>query len=469
MDTATDSLGSAPADAGFDIDAQLDADLGMDSTLQGDAPSDSQPVEPPASSDNAAAAETSEVTAPESEQPTEAETAADEPEPDTTSEQSDETVDDGTEPADEPPPQRPRDIAREQAYKYGRELAKALSILPPDEDGKQRVRLDPTLLPPVQEVAKAITDAESLSRMAFDFTSGDPANVRNFVAHWHKASPQGMASMAAQLPDYLASARDTQAYSALATPVLQRYMNARISEYQELPEGEAKTAVYYAVQQLHHDLTGKYLDPGKFQQAAPAPDSELARREAYVQQQLRELQQRTQTEEATKAQAFEAGVSAQVDSEIAGMVDAVMRETKQDKLHTPRVYEALKEKWVRQITGLMEKDEMRRERFRMALSAASRTRTQQDRDNLIALQKQRAQIAISATRREYITSATRDGIKQNEQKRTALQQAAAKKAPMANGAPVPQNVANPRDLIPRKKDQTFDDWIDANLERDLSA
>jgi hypothetical protein len=303
--------------------------------------------------------------------------------------------------------------------------------------------------------------------MRHDFTSGDPNAALNFAAHWHKVSPQGFGAMAAQLPDYLAKSGDTEGYKAVAVPVLQRYMNARIADFQQEPEGDNKTALYYQIQRLHFDLTGKYLDADKLPQTA-APANPLAEREAYVNRQLAELRQRQQAEESAKAQAFTAEVDATSDSGIVGMVEKAMQDANLDKALPGKVFQATRNDWVNAIKSLMDKDATGKERYEMARERAQRSRTPQDKESLLAMNRRRAQVAFAATRREYITSTTRTAVKANEQKRTALQQtAAAGKTPVAGGAPVPQNVARPQDFLPRLPGEADDDWIERNLDRDF--
>lgn len=177
------------------------------------------------------------------------------------------------------------------------------------------------VIPTVDEVKEF--HRAHLERLAMEneFSSGDPRAADNWVANWDRISPRGMTAVAAVLPDRLLADRNTDAYAAMATPVITRFIDSLYESAKVTVDPEAKARLIDAARVAEHRLTGKYR-----------PDEELTRvedpmvaRQNEVDAKLARIQKFEAEQFARQQAEIVSGIDSAIDTQIANMVGEAMK------------------------------------------------------------------------------------------------------------------------------------------------
>jgi hypothetical protein len=325
-------------------------------------------------------------------------------------------------------------------YKYVRELGKALGLV--GEDG----RVDLSLFPPIEQVQGMQTAYSDRMAMEHDFASADPQNAAQFIDNWNQFSPQGMQTVAAQLPDYLAKS-NPDAYRAVAAPVLQRaldYMYSRGAQFED--EGMRKY-VLDSARAMEWWLAGgpdapqgSYRSDDQIQalmsQRPGAAPNQTEQRLAEAQRQLQSLNK--QTADARWNGFYQAAV-ADIHQGIATDVEKTLSPLKP---HYPNelTFNAVKNDFLGQVQKVMDKDSAGRRQYDLAVERARRTQTESDREAIKSAWLNMTRRAIHTIRGKFIAEASKGIVQASNAKHAALAKSASKVGPASGGAPRQQSI-----------------------------
>ncbi len=340
-----------------------------------------------------------------------------------------------------------------KGYKYTREFAKAIGIV---SDDKQPI--DYSLLPPIEEIQGYQTAYSDRLAMEHDFASADPANAQQFIENWHGFSAEGMAAVAAKLPEYLSEVvgtnqqgqpvfRDSRAYMALAVPVLNRSLNHMLQSAPQIQDEGMRKYVMDLRRGMQWWLAGGPNAPdGSYdsdeqieqalqqrpQQAAPnATEQRLQQAEAR----LNQIKQETATAQWSKTVA---STNEEVGKEYWGAVNKALAPLKQF-YPNETTFNALKNDYVGQVQKAMAADSFNARRYQIAEEQARRGQNggvEAMKSAWLAWQrKAQAQIAP-----RFVSEASKNLVQANSGKHAALAKGAAKVGPASGGAPRPQSI-----------------------------
>jgi hypothetical protein len=352
-------------------------------------------------------------------------------------------------------------------YKYARELGKALGIV--GEDG----RVDISLFPPIEEVAGMQTAYSDRLAMEHDFSSADPENAQQFIHNWNTFSPDGMKTVAAQLPDYLAKA-NPQAYQAVATPVLQRAIDWMYQRGSQFEDANIQKYVLDNARAMEWWLAGgpdaqpgSYRSDEQIQQlmrqgkGTPAPN-ETVRQLAEARAQLQGINK--QTTEAkwngfyqSAIQEINAGTSADVDKVLAPL-----------KQHYPNdlTFNSVRKAFVDQCQEALNKNSAGRRQYDLAVEKAKRTQSPADKQAIVSIWTNMTRQAIHTIRGKFIAEASK-GIKAaSDARHVALAKGAAKVGPASGGAPRAQSIIPE---LKRNPGETLSDFNFRRIAADMQA
>ncbi len=350
-------------------------------------------------------------------------------------------------------------------YKYTQELGKALGIV--GEDG----RVDLSLFPPIEQVQGMQQAYSDRLAMEHDFASADPANAQQFVENWNNFSPKGMATMAAQMPEYLAQANQ-EAYVALAQPVMTRFWNHMLRTAAGSPDGELKSALVDAARVSEwlaaggvNAPEGSYRSDEEIQKLMQQPRQQAPNQTALKLQQAEAQLQRIQQQgaEARWKSTYE-----QVDRAVGQEIGAAMEKTLAPlKAHYPNemTFSAVRDKFVAQIQKAMGSNPYEKRAFELAQEQAKRGQ----QGGAEAMQKAWTawtRKAMAQAAPNFIAEASK-GIKAaSDARHTALAKGAAKKGPVSGGAARAQSIVPG---IQRAPGESAADYRLRQITADMSA
>jgi hypothetical protein len=131
--------------------------------------------------------------------------------------------------------------------------------------------------------------------MEHEFSAGDPQAAQNWVHFWNSSDPKGMTTVGGQLPDYLAT-RNPDAYTAMALPVLNRYINAQYARAAGMADSPERKAILYAARVADWVLNDTYRQD----EALPQTPSPVDQRAALVDQRWNQIQSYEQQQAAQR-------------------------------------------------------------------------------------------------------------------------------------------------------------------------
>lgn len=330
---------------------------------------------------------------------------------------------------------QPRGKRIYQSYKAYKQIAEAVGQELTPESAKQHFE----------------SHADKLA-MEAEFTSGDPAQVGNWLGYWNSVSPQAMNSAAAQMPDLLAQ-HNPQAYQAMAVPVLTRYIHALYNRAQQEADPERQKAMLYTAQMADWDLFGSFKKADELK-AAPGP---LDEREAQVQQGLKRIEDFNKEQQNARSREWYSGVQKANNSVLEADVDKALAPLKPTL--AGRVYSAAKRDFIEAVEQHLNKDVDGQRIFNLQVSRTQMT--QQGQEAITAAFTQRASRAVRALAPGFLKEAGIAAQARSEERHTALASAqAAGTAPAGAGVPVKQSIAN----VPQKQYASKGEQMDATID-----
>jgi hypothetical protein len=284
----------------------------------------------------------------------------------------------------------------------------------------------------IQEHYQAYTDSLSMEQ---EFLSGDPAAQANFAAYWHDRSPQAFQSFVAQLPEQLA-AGDAAAYTAMAVPVLQRYINAQYQLAANETDPDRKAAVLYHARMADWSINNRYRKDNELA-AVPAVDPQLAAREQQVALGMQRINEFNQQQQWAAVNQWTQGLNQTVNSELDGAVDTALAPLK--AAMPQRIFDAAKRDFTEAVRAHLSKDADGGRIFETNAMRAKQRLSSEDFPALAGIFMQRASRAIRTLAPGFLKDAGVAAQAQSAQRHQALQAAAAAgNVPSAAGAPVAQ-------------------------------
>ena len=311
----------------------------------------------------------------------------------------------------------------------------------------------------IQEHYQAYTDSLSMEQ---EFLSGDPAAQANFTAYWHGRSPQAFQQFASQLPEQLAQG-DPAAYTALAVPVLQRYINAQYQLAANEADPDRKAAVLYHARMADWSINNRYRKDAEIA-SAPAVDPQLAAREQQVAAGLHQIQQFNQQQQWAAVNQWTQGLNQAVNSELDGAVDTALAPLK--AAMPQRIFDAAKRDFTEAVKAHLSKDADGGRVFETNAARAKQRLSSEDFPALAGIFMQRASRAIRTLTPGFLKDAGVAAQVQSTQRHQALQAAAAAgNVPSAAGAPANQLPAP----ASQRKFASKADQMDAMLDEALGT
>ena len=176
------------------------------------------------------------------------------------------------------------------------------------------------VLPTVDEVKEY--HRAHLERLAMEneFTSGDPRAADNWVANWDRTSPQGMVAVAAALPERLIADRNFDAYNAVATPVITRFIGSLYDTAMQIADPESKARMIDAARIAESRLTGKFRSD---EELTRQPDP-MAARQSELDGKLAKIREFESQQSYARAAGIVADIDSSIGSFVAQTVDATL-------------------------------------------------------------------------------------------------------------------------------------------------
>lgn len=299
-------------------------------------------------------------------------------------------------------------------------------------------------VPSVQKIREYFDDHRYTVALRSDFTSGDPARIGKFLAHWFAPDRPGAMAALQHLEPALATF-GAEAYGQIAAPIMTRYEKSLIDKYHSTPDQGLKDALYQAVQIVHKDLTEEWLPESVFKNGRAQPQnperdqiaSEWQRLNAAKQAAFREA--RTQWD--SKLQSAEAAT-------LNGEIDKALKPLHEMRAKTPELYESLKERMAKQVHESLRSDPAIWGLYQAKVDAARKTGNPAAVE---AVMKDFLALAVPAIRDKRGTFLKGAGVvikQQNGDRHAQLRSIASHVAPSNNGAPpkrsvVPASVRRP--------------------------
>lgn len=306
------------------------------------------------------------------------------------------------------------------------------------------------------EVKQYFESYSDQKAMEYEFASGDPVRAQNWVAHWNNLSPQGMAQVAAQLPNLFAQANPA-AYEQVAAPIIQNYISALYNRALETTDKAQKDALLYTARVLDYDINKRYRQDSEL--TAPDP---LSEREKIVNAKFQQIQQFQQSQQMAVVEQWNRSVDQQIDSEIDKLADSALSSIKAGT--TQRIYNALKREFTDALVQHVAKDA-----DGMRLLQIQRGEAQRRPSVASAAQIAREYVALAsraagALRSQFLKEAGVAVKAQTDARLKAAQAAeAAGKSPTSSGPPRPQTIDPRTKTQYASKSEALDSSIDELL------
>lgn len=287
------------------------------------------------------------------------------------------------------------------------------------------------VMPTVEEVKEY--HRAHLERLAMEneFTSGDPRSADNWVANWDRTSPQGMVAVAAALPERLIADRNYDAYNAVATPILNRFIGSLYDTAQAIADPESKARMIDAARIAESRLTGRFRSD---EELTRVPDP-MAARQSELDGKLAKIREF----ESQQSYARSAAIVSEIDSSIGQFVDqtvgATMSPLKAAYPANPAYVKDCQRTFTEEVVRLADRSPSV-EAYRREVEKAARGDSQA-RQRAVALYSSMVQHAVQTLARPFL----RERIKSSEVVRASaarhaqLQQTVSQNAPQSAGGP----------------------------------
>lgn len=309
------------------------------------------------------------------------------------------------------------------------------------------------------EIAK--THFESFTdklAMDEDFKASTPESAGNFLAYWNNASPQGMATMAAQMPQLMLQ-HNQEAYRALALPVITNYISSLYARAAVEQNKEIKDNLTYTARMAEWDLTGKFRDD-----AAIAAAPQIDPRAAQIDQRWNQIQAYDRQQQANARGAWEQNLAQTNDSTLVTEADRVLAPL-QKALPSAKLFEAARGAFINAVKDHLSKDSEGERAFNLSRASAAQRLSSEDIKTLNSAFAARAIRAIRTLAPAFLKEAGVSVKSQSAQRRTTLEAAQqAGKGPTGSGAPVPQSIVPGTPKQYRSQGEKMEDMLDTLLK-----
>ena len=275
--------------------------------------------------------------------------------------------------------------------------------------------------------------------MLADLQSATPANITNFVRNMANVAPDGVAALAAVLPNWLAQNSVTpdgqynqaaiQMYSRMATPILMRTMQGMYADAASAADPVLKRSLEHAAQTIEWRLTGKFRPVAQPGQPAPAaqPDPYAAER-SRLDQDKREIAQWRQSQSQSRTQQFTESTNAVIHSAVMTKLEEAMAPVKSTE--TPELYEILRDRFHSEVmTNIQRNAPDRYREYCNAYERAERAPSQEASAALARLYASMATREIQSLRAKYLKLATNGRAAASAQTHADLARAASQVSP----------------------------------------
>ncbi len=336
-------------------------------------------------------------------------------------------------------------------------------------DGKQiridAARFDKAIYPAykfaqeVQQFAPTVQDAQvqyqrasDLRHMHADFSSGDPAQVDEFLKYWESQSPAGFATMTQRALERAPQAvREQLASQSLTTTADSLYEQAAQSgDPQDL----------YKAQMFEWSHSGQFRFNSTDQLPKIDPlakrQKELDSREQTIRQQ--ENQRGEQAWNGWKNQTDQA-----IGSGLNGQIDTMLKGVAARFKETPDLFNAVRQQIRTQVIAKVESDREWMRNFNLDYGRSKGSMSPGDRQALVQGYLARATPALANIAKPLVDQATRILVQKNQEEHTRLANGQFKRGGAAAGAPTRQSITPQNGRETLSLEQKIDRDMDIGL------
>lgn len=292
--------------------------------------------------------------------------------------------------------------------------------------------------------------ATSYKNMTADFRTADPANIAEFMNHWAQESPDGFATLAQNLPAYLAQKGMAAPLKSIEAQVqnalVQRAYNevAQIAATPEKDRSAADRAKLYRAQTLDYSLNGSYKKDSEIQQMAVRP------RAPQVDQREQRLNQQEKSFIDSRWNDFDKQyITGAKDNALNAALDEAFKPV--EGKYSEKVLKSLKASARQEVADAINKrsewkrnqdietSDIQRE-FRQALKNGSKTNLATRIEPLVGEYSQFVRRLIPNIVRELTPGATRAVVEDSQANHERLSRGARQTAPSTGGTTAPRKV-----------------------------
>ena len=287
------------------------------------------------------------------------------------------------------------------------------------------------VLPTVEEVKEY--HRAHLERLAMEneFTSGDPRAADNWVANWDRTSPQGMVAVAAALPERLIADRNFDAYNAVATPVITRFIGSLYDTALQIADPESKARMIDAARIAESRLTGKFRSD---EELTRVPDP-MAARQSELDGKLAQIRQFESQRAYDRASSVVTEIDSSIGQFINQTIEANLAPLKTAYPSNPAYVKDCQRTFTEEVVRLADKSPSA-EAYRREVEKAARGDASA-RQRAVNLYGSMVQHAVQTLARPFLRERIKssDVVRASAARHAKLQSTVSQNAPQSTGGP----------------------------------
>lgn len=304
-------------------------------------------------------------------------------------------------------------------------------------------KLDPDLLPSVDDLAAGQEAFVVQRQMAADFDAGTPEAHERFLAHWTQQNPEAMKSFARNLLPALAKA-NPDAAAALHSNSVNHFVHGLYGQAERIADPELKASMIAAAQVCEWWVTGG-PNGGRFrsmpmaatdgqQQQVDDPTrqilADLQRRAQTAEQALRMTRQQQQGQIFTQQQQAMNGELEQITTTVE---KPILEQLKKAYEGQPKIYEAAARSFRQDLDAATRNNQYQYQLYDVAYKRAVQTGDPQAITEAKTRWSYLAKSAISSLQPQYLRQSKQVVSQASQARHEQLRQASEHRVPAPNG------------------------------------
>ncbi len=287
------------------------------------------------------------------------------------------------------------------------------------------------VMPTVEEVKEYHRAHLERLAMESEFASGDPRSADNWVANWDRTSPQGMAGVSAALPERLIADRNFDAYNAVATPILNRFIGSLYDTAQAIADPESKARMIDAARIAESRLTGKFRSD---EELTRVPDP-MAARQSELDGKLAKIRDFETSQSYARSAAIVGEIDSSIGSFVSQTVEAAMAPLKTAYPSNPAYVKDCQRTFTEEAIKLADRSPSA-EAYRREVEKAARGDAQA-RQRAVALYGSMVQHAVQTLARPFLKERIKSSevVRASAARHAQLSKSVSQNAPQSAGGP----------------------------------